>query len=45
MGHFPKIVAARGTYFSQPWPADTIIEVRALALPELQIEIDVIATV
>lgn len=43
MGHFPKIVEARRRYFSPPWPADTIVEVRALALPELLIEIDVIA--
>ena len=43
MGHFPDIVAARRRYFTPPWPADTIVEVRALALPELMVEIDVIA--
>ena len=43
MGNFPQIVAARKRYFSAPWPADTIVEVRALALPGLMVEIDVIA--
>ena len=43
MGNFPKIVEARKRYFSAPWPADTIVEVRALALPGLRVEIDVIA--
>ncbi|MEM8919151.1 MAG: RidA family protein [Pseudomonadota bacterium] len=45
MANFPKIVQARQTYFTEPWPADTIVEVRALALPELMVEIDVIAAV
>lgn len=45
MANFPKIVEARQTYFTEPWPADTIVEVRALALPELMVEIDVIAAV
>ncbi|MEP2988514.1 MAG: RidA family protein [Parasphingorhabdus sp.] len=43
MGNFPKIVDARKKYFVPPYPADTIVEVKALALPELMIEIDVIA--
>ncbi len=43
MGMFPRIVEARRTYFTPPYPADTIVEVRALALPELMVEIDVIA--
>jgi len=43
MAHFPKIVDLRGRHFQPPWPADTIVEVRALALPDLMIEIDVIA--
>jgi reactive intermediate/imine deaminase len=43
MGNFPQIVEARKRYFSAPWPADTIVEVRALALPGLMVEIDVIA--
>lgn len=45
MGNFPKIVDARRRYFTPPYPADTIVEVRSLALPELMVEIDVIATI
>ena len=45
MSNFPKIVEARRKYFSAPYPADTIVEVRALALPELLVEIDVTASV
>lgn len=43
MANFPGIVAARQQYFTAPYPADTIVEVRALALPELMVEIDVVA--
>ena len=43
MARFPEIVELRGRHFTPPYPADTIVEVRALALPELLIEIDVIA--
>jgi reactive intermediate/imine deaminase len=43
MAHFPKIVALRARHFTPPYPADTIVEVRALARPELQIEIEAIA--
>lgn len=43
MANFPAIIEARRRFFSRPWPADTIVEVRALALPELMVEIDVIA--
>jgi reactive intermediate/imine deaminase len=43
MSNFPKIVELRGKWFSQPWPADTIVEVTSLALPELEIEIEAIA--
>ena len=45
MGHFPKIVEARHRYFTAPYPADTTVEVKGLALPELMVEIDVIAAV
>lgn len=45
MSNFPAIVDARRTYFTAPYPADTIVEVKSLALPELMLEIDVIATV
>ena len=43
MSNFPKIVDLRGRWFSEPYPADTIVEVRSLALPELEIEIEAIA--
>ena len=43
MSNFGKIVALRERYFSPPWPADTLVEVSALALPELMIEIEGIA--
>ena len=45
MTNFQKIVDLRGKWFTEPYPADTIIEVKRLALPELMIEIDAIATV
>lgn len=44
MANFPRILDARRRYFTPPYPADTTVEVRALALPELMVEIDVIAT-
>ncbi len=43
MANFAKIVELRGRWFTPPWPADTIVEVSALALPELEIEIEAIA--
>lgn len=43
MAHFPRIVELRKRWFSQPWPADTIVEVSSLALPELMIEIEAVA--
>ena len=45
MANFPKIVALRGRWFGEPYPADTIVEVSSLALPELEIEIEAIALV
>ena len=45
MGNFPKIVEARQRYFTAPYPADTTVEVKGLALPDLMVEIDVIASV
>lgn len=45
MANFPKIVELRGRWFTPPYPADTIVEVTALALPELEIEIEAIAVV
>ena len=43
MSNFSKIVDLRGRWFREPYPADTIVEVRSLALPELEIEIEAIA--
>ena len=43
MANFPKIVELRGRWFSEPYPADTIVQVSSLALPELEIEIEAIA--
>ena len=43
MANFPKIVELRGSWFTPPYPADTIVEVTSLALPELEIEIEAIA--
>ncbi|WP_296717970.1 RidA family protein [Erythrobacter sp.] len=43
MANFSKNVEARRRWFTPPYPADTTLEVRALALPELMLEIDVIA--
>jgi 2-iminobutanoate/2-iminopropanoate deaminase len=45
MANFPKIVELRERWFTPPYPADTIVEVNALALPELMIEIEAIAVV
>lgn len=43
MTRFPDVVALRERYFTAPYPADTIVEVKALALPELEIEIEATA--
>jgi 2-iminobutanoate/2-iminopropanoate deaminase len=43
MANFPKIVELRGTWFTPPYPADSIVQVVSLALPELEIEIEAIA--
>ena len=43
MSHFSEVVKLREEVFSQPYPADTICEVRALAYPELMFEIEAIA--
>lgn len=45
MANFPRIVEARRRWFTPPYPADTTLEVRSLALPELMVEIDVIASI
>ena len=45
MSHFPKVMELRQKWFSRPWPADTIVEVKSLALPELMIEIEATALI
>ncbi len=45
MAHFPGIVEARAKWFTAPYPADTTVEVKSLALPELMVEIEAIARV
>jgi reactive intermediate/imine deaminase len=45
MGEFENVVALRRQYFSEPYPADSIVEVRALYSPEAMIEIEAIAVV
>jgi len=43
MGHFNDVVTLRRKFFSAPYPADTIAEIRALYTPEAMIEIEAIA--
>ena len=43
MGNFPKVLELRERYFTPPYPADTLVEVSALGLPELEFEIEAIA--
>lgn len=45
IAQFPKIITMRENYFTPPYPADTVVEVSSLALPELEIEIEAIALV
>ena len=44
MTNFGKVVELRRRWFTPPYPADTIVEVGSLALPQLEIEIETIAT-
>lgn len=44
MANFGHIVECRERYFSPPYPADTTVQVGALALPGLMLEIEAIAT-
>src|SRR5687768_16910561 len=43
MANFKEVVDLRRTFFSAPYPADTIVEVKALYTPEAMIEIEAIA--
>ena len=45
MGHFQDVVALRRRFFSAPYPADTIAEIKALYDPRAMIEIEAIAAV
>lgn len=45
MSNFDKIVELRGRYFTPPYPADTIVEVRSLYSKEAMIEIEAVAVV
>lgn len=45
MGHFEDVVALRRKFFSEPYPADTIAEIKALYDPAAMIEIEAIAAV
>lgn len=45
MGNFQDVVELRRSFFSAPYPADTIAEVRALYDPAAMIEIEAIAAV
>ncbi|MCF6754304.1 RidA family protein [Pseudomonas stutzeri] len=43
MACFPDVVALRKRFFRPPYPADSIVQVSALALPGLLFEIEAIA--
>jgi len=45
MSNFNEVIELRRKYFSEPYPADTIVEVKALYTPEAMIEIEAIAAV
>lgn len=45
MNNFSEVIELRRSFFSQPYPADTIAEVRALYNPEVMIEIEAIAAI
>ncbi|MFD4832685.1 RidA family protein [Streptomyces uncialis] len=41
--NFPHVMTLRAEFLAEPYPADTLIEVVALARPDWQIEVEVIA--
>lgn len=43
MGNFDRIVELRRKWFTAPYPADTIVEVRSLYSKDAMIEIDAVA--
>ena len=42
---FPKVAALRPRYFSAPFPASTMVEVKGLVHPDLLLEIEAVAVV
>ena len=45
MGDFLEVVELRRKFFTPPYPADTIVEVKGLYSPDVMIEIEAIAAV
>ncbi|MGO1070734.1 RidA family protein [Lysobacter sp. CA199] len=45
MSHFQDVVELRRAFFSAPYPADTIAEIKALYDPKAMIEIEAIAAI
>jgi len=43
--NFPKVVELRRQHFTPPYPADSIVEVSSLYVPDAEIEIEAIAAV
>ncbi|HEX4252737.1 MAG TPA: RidA family protein [Pseudonocardia sp.] len=43
MSHLDMIIKLRGEYFTEPYPADTLLQVAGLARPDWVIEIDAVA--
>lgn len=43
MDKFPEILSLREQYLTPPYPAETLVEISSLALPELEIEIEAVA--
>lgn len=43
MGNFEEVVELRRRFFSAPYPADSIVEVKALYAPEALVEIEAVA--
>lgn len=43
MSHLDEVVRLREEYFTEPYPADTLLQVAGLAQPDWMVEIDAIA--
>lgn len=43
ISRFGEVIELRKRFFTPPYPADSIVEVKALALPQLQFEIEAVA--